>query len=222
MPIVRRVLLMTIAASVLVGVAACGNSTPSSTVLLKDAQSAYDSASSVKVAGVVQYKGDNYDVDLALSRSGDLSGTISTSVQQIKLIIVGGTAYQYVSKEFFNQLVQLQKAPASLCAAICNKYLKAPPSGQYAPFTLTSLISQFNSSLPTASSSVTRTTFAGQPAYKLTEPDGSKAYIASRGKHYLLGVAGARQGELTLTEWNTVPAIVAPPASEIADYSGAG
>jgi hypothetical protein len=219
---VRRVLLMPVAASLLVGVAACGSSTPSSTALLKDAQSAYDSASSVKVSGVVQYQGNNYDVDLALSRSGDLSGTISASAQVIKLIIVGGTAYQYVSKEFFSQLVQLQKAPASLCAVICDKYLKAPPSGQYAPFTLTSMISQFNSSLPKASSTVTLTTFAGQPAYKLTEPDGSKAYIARRGKHDLLGVAGSREGQLTLSEWNTVPAIVAPPASQIADYPGGG
>jgi hypothetical protein len=215
---VRRVLLASLAASLLVGVAACGNSTPSSTVLLKDAQAAYDSASSVKVSGEVPYKGESYDLNLALSRSGDLSGTISTPIQEIKLVIVGGTAYQYVSKEFFSQLVQLQKEPASLCAVICNKYLKTPPSGQYTPFTLTSMISEFNSAMPNVSSTVTPTTFARQPAYELTEPDGSKAYIARRGKHYLLGVAGSKEGELAFSEWNAVPAIVAPPASQIANY----
>src|SRR5271169_1068148 len=115
MPMMKRALLVSLAASLLVGVTACGSSTPSSTVLLKDALSAFDSASSVKVSGVVPHKGGNYDVDLAMSRSGDLSGTISTSIQQINLIIVGGTAYQYVSKEFFAQLVLLHQVSASLC-----------------------------------------------------------------------------------------------------------
>jgi hypothetical protein len=217
----KRALLVSLAASLLVGVTACGSSTPSSTVLLKDALSAFDSASSVKVSGVVPHKGGNYDVDLAMSRSGDLSGTISTSIQQIKLIIVGGTAYQYVSKDFFTQLVLLHQVSASLCAVICDKYIKSAPSGQYAPFTMTSMISGLNSTMPKASSSVTLTTFAGQAAYKLTEADGTHAYIAERGKHYLLGVA-AKEGELTFTEWNTVPAIMAPPVSQIADYPGAG
>ena len=218
---VRRVLLVSLAASLLVGLAACGSSTPSSTVLLKDALSAFDSASSVKVSGVVPHKGGSYDVDLAMSRSGDLSGTISTSVQQIKLIIVDGTAYQYVSKNFFTQLVLSQQVSASLCPVICNKYLRTPPSGQYAPFTMQAMISVLNSTMPRASSSVTLTHFAGQPAYKLTEPDGTKAYIAVRGQHNLLGV-DAKDGELTFSEWNTVPAIAAPPASQIADYPGAG
>jgi len=114
---VRKALLVSLAASLLVGLAACGSSTPSSEALLKDALSAFDSASSVNVTGVVPHKGGSYDVDLAMSRSGDLSGTISTSIQQIKLVIVGGTAYQYVGRDFFAQLVLLQKVPASDIAA---------------------------------------------------------------------------------------------------------
>jgi hypothetical protein len=156
-----------------------------------------------------------------MSRSGDLSGTISTSMQQIKLVIAGGTAYQYVSRDFFAQLVLLQKVPASECAVICNKYIKTLPSGQYAPFTMTSMISGLNSTMPRASSSVTLSTFAGQPAYKLTEPDGTYVYVAERGKHYLLAVA-AKKGELTFSKWNSVPAIVAPPASQVANYPGTG
>jgi hypothetical protein len=221
MLMVRRVLLASVAVSLLVGAAGCGTSTPSSTGLLTDAQKAFDAASSVKVSGTVRYKSETYDVDLAMSRSGALSGTITTSLQQIKLIIVDGIAYQYVSKEFFNQLVQLQDIQASLCPVICDKYLKMAPSGQYAPFTLTSMISSFNSMMPKLSSTVALTTFAGQAAYKLTEPDGSSAIIAKRGPHYLLALA-ASEGKLSFSEWNDVPAIVVPPASQIADYNGAG
>jgi hypothetical protein len=151
---VRKLLLVSLAASLLVGVAACGSSTPSSTALIA-------------------------------------------------------------------QLVLLRKVPASECAAICNKYLKTPPSGQYAPFTMTSMIGGLNSTMPKASSSVTLTTFVGQPAYKLTEPDGTYVYIAERGKHYLLEVT-AKKGELTFSQWNSAPAIVAPPASQVANYPGAG
>ncbi len=52
------------------------------------------SLAAIKVSGVVPDKGQSYHVDLAMSRSGDLSGTISTPAQVIKLIIVRGTAYQ--------------------------------------------------------------------------------------------------------------------------------
>ncbi len=218
MLMVRRLLLVSLAASLLVGVAACGSSTPSSTALLQDAQSVFNSAASARVSGVVPYQGQSYDVDLAMTRSGDLSGTITTPEQQIKLIIVAGTAYQYVSKEFFSELLQLQKVPASLCPVICNKYLKTPSTGQYKPFTLAAISSVFSSTMAKVSSAVTQTTFAGQPAYKLTTPDGTQAYIAERGQHDLLGVSVPKEGELTFREWNAVPAITAPPTSQIADY----
>lgn len=80
---VRRVLLVSLAASLLGAVAGCGNSAPSSTVLVSDAQSAFDSESSVKVSGVLPHQGQNYHVDLAMSRSGDLSGTIRRAVRDL-------------------------------------------------------------------------------------------------------------------------------------------
>jgi hypothetical protein len=215
MAMARRLLLVPLAASLLVSVAACGSSTPSSAVLLRDAQAAFDSASSVKVSGVVPVKGQSYRVDLSMSASGNLSGTISTPVQQIKLITVDGTGYQYVTREFFGELVQLQQVPASMCKLICDKYLKEPPSGQDPPFTLASMISLFRAAMPQVSKTVTPTTYDGQPAYELTQPDGSRAFIARQGQHHVLGIA-SKDGKLTFSEWNSVPAIVAPPASQVA------
>jgi hypothetical protein len=79
-----------------------------------------------------------------MSRSGDLSGTIITPIQEIKIIIVSGTAYQYVSRDFFNKLVQSKEEPASLCATICNKYVENVPLGKYAPFTMASMNDLFS------------------------------------------------------------------------------
>jgi hypothetical protein len=219
---VRRILLMSLTASMLVGIVACGSSTPSSTSLIQDAQAALNSASSVRISGVLPEKGEKYRVDLAMSRSGDISGTIITPVQDIKITIVAGIAYQYVSKDLFSKLVQAKVEPASLCATICNKYVEDAPSGKYKPFTMASMNNLFSKTMPKVSGSVTLTTFAGQPAYKLTDPNGSEAYIARSGQHYLLGVAVAKEGELTFSEWNRVPTIVAPPASQMATSLGAG
>src|SRR6266705_467934 len=208
------------AAALLIDMAACSSSgpaagsTPSSTTLLKDAESAFASASSVKMSGVVPHNGRGYAVNLAMFRSGDMSGTIGEGAIKVALTIVHGTAYEYVSKKFFSEIRQVQNIPASDCAVICGKYVKIP-TGQYRTFNLASIARLFNSKMPKGNATVKVTNFAGQPAYELTEPDGSQAFIAKQGTHYLLAVHASKKATVTFTEWNSVPAITAPPTSKI-------
>lgn len=224
----RNVLLVSFSAGgLLAGMAACssggsavGGSTPSPTTLLRDARSAFDSASSVKISGVVAHNGSQITVNLAMFRSGDTKGTVRLGATQVALTIVHGRAYEYVSKKSFSEISQSQKIPASACAVMCGKYIEVPIR-QFHTFNLASITRLFDSTMPTINATVKVTTFGGEPAYELTEPDGGRAFIAKQGKHYLLEVRWAKQA-VTFTEWNNVPAVTAPPASKIVNPSSLG
>jgi hypothetical protein len=218
----KMALLVSFAVALPIGMAACSSggpaaagSMPSSTTLVKDAGSAFASASSVKISGIVPHNGKGYAVNLAMTRPGNMSGTVASGTIKVALIVVNGTAYEYVSKKLFSEIRQVQKIPASFCAVICGKYVKIP-IGQYRTFNLASMARLFNSRMPKGNATVKVITFAGQPAYELTEPDGSHAFIAKQGTHYLLAVHASKIAAVTFTEWNSVPAITAPPASKIA------
>jgi hypothetical protein len=220
----RKAVLASLAVcGLLAGMTGCSSSgpAPSSAALLKDARTAFDSASSVKISGLVSYKGTKYSLNLAMFRAGDVSGTIGNGSVQVTLIVVHGKAYEYISRKFFNQVSKSQGVPAAACALICDKYI-AVPAGHYGTFNLASMTRLFDSTMPKSNATVKVTTFGGQPAYELTEPDGSQAFIAQQGRHNLLAVRATGKGSLTFTEWNSVPPLTAPPASKIAKLPGLG
>src|SRR5262249_14685223 len=198
-----------------------GNSAPSPRALVRDARSAFDSASSVKISGVVAYNGKNLTVNVGMFRSGDVSGTVSIDGTSVPLTIVNGKAYEYVSKKLFRAISQTQRIPAAACAVICGKYVEGS-IGVLRTFNLASLTRLVNSKMPRAGGTVKVTSFRGQPAYELSAPEGSQGFIAEQGKHYLLGIHMPRQGTLTFSEWNSVPPVKPPPASKIAHLSGLG
>jgi len=69
--------------------------------------------------------------------------------------------------------------------------------------------------VPTSELRVSVTTYAGQPVYELSG-HGLRLYIAENGTHYLLGIIDpAKFGTVTFSDWNSVPPISPPPASEV-------
>jgi hypothetical protein len=61
----------------------------------------------------------------------------------------------------------------------------------------------------------------GQPAYRLTDPEGDYLYVAKNGTHYPLEITRPGSGTLSFSEWNSVPPISAPSARQVISLPGA-
>jgi len=212
---------LTAVAGVLV-LAGCGSSggvTPSSkppsvSSLVSTTKADFRSAKSVRFSGHVRQAGHLVTLDLKMLRSGDFSGTVSLSGATFRLVRVGGKTYAYVSKSFFAYLHTTRHVPAGTCALICGKWFTLP-SGALPQFSLGSLAAKFDHVSPPKGTHTTVTTFAGQPAYKVSS-SGKAAFWAKNGHHYLLGFRLQKQDvALTFSQWNKVPPISAPPASKV-------
>lgn len=216
---------MTVVAGLALTLAGCGSSgtahgtgagQPSAASLIAAMKSAFRSAKSVRMSGSLTVQGQSAKLDLGLLRSGDASGTITLGTTALRVLLVDGSAYAYVSKAYFTYLGQSQHVPALACALICGKYIRVP-AGAFSKFDLPTMIGQLGGKLPVPTSElhVSVTTYAGQPAYELSG-HGLRLYLAEHGTHYLLGIVDpAKFGTLNLSEWNSVPPISPPPASDI-------
>jgi hypothetical protein len=220
-----RVLIAVLASGTLLGLAACGSSgsagsgtTPTATSLESDTIAALKAAHSVRLSGTITNKGQVIRIDMGF-RSGAANGSLSgpfagTSSVSFHLIVTGGAGYILVDKQFFQSVLQRNGAPASACATFCGKYIKVPAK-QFSSFNLNGLITQaFRSSIK-VSAAVTSSTINGKPAYRLTDAKGDYLYVAKSGTHYPIEITRPGSGALVFSEWNSVPPISAPPASQI-------
>jgi hypothetical protein len=190
---------------------------PSVATLVRDAQAAFASASSVRISGIVNYGGRALSLDVGMFRSGDLSGTITLGQLTEKVVVSGANKYVFASQEFFRYLEKTQHVPASACAVVCGKYIKEPAGTATSKFSLTALARLFEKDVPVTASvpSIKVVRFHGQPAYELTH-NGQSAFIAEHGTHYLLGLSDPAKHELArFNDWNSVPPVIVPPASQV-------
>jgi hypothetical protein len=222
-----RSLMVILASGTLLGLAACGSSgsagsrmTPAAVSLYTDALAALKSAQSVRLSGTITNKGQVIRVDMGLFRSGAVSGSLSgpfagASSVSFHLIVTGGTAYILDDKQFFQKVLQRNGLPASACAIFCGKYFKVPAKQFSSIFSLNALINQTVRSNVKVSATVTSSTINGKPAYRLADTHGEYLYVAKSGIHYPIETTRPGSGAIVFSEWNSVPPISAPPASQI-------
>jgi len=230
----RKRILAAIAttAALLGGVAACGGSgssgpqgsnAPAAQTVVNDALAALRSAQSVRISGGLVQSGKSLHLDVGFIRSGSLSGTLSGPFAGIqatfKLVIVGGKGYILLDKQFFNAISKTNNIPASACATICGKYI-AVPATQFGDFSLNGLTHSVFKGNNKAAPGVTTTTINGQAAYRVTDGHGSYLYVAENGTHFPLEITKSGTGTLVFSDWNSVPPVTAPPASQVITLPG--
>ena len=196
---------------------------PSSQTLLNDTLTALRTAKSVRISGGLVKNGQSLHLDVGFIRPNSLDGSISgpfAGVQAtFKIIVVGGEAYVLLNKQLFNAISKAHHIPSATCAVICGKYIKVPAS-QFGGFTLNGLSNSVTKSTNKAVPGVTATTINGQAAYRISDGHGSYLYIAANGTHYPLEITKPGTGTLLFSEWNSVPPIAAPPASQVISVPG--
>jgi hypothetical protein len=196
---------------------------PSAQALVNDALTALKSAQSVRISGSVTQSGKNLRLNVGFVKSGAFSGTMSGpfagTQATFTLIATGGKTYLLLDKAFFNALSKTQGIPASACQTLCGKYV-AVPAAQFGNFSLNGLTSSMLKGAHKAAPGVVVTSVNGQPAYRVSDGHGSFLYIAENGTHYPLEITKPGTGTLTFTDWNSVPPITAPPASQVISLPG--
>lgn len=230
-----RLLAATVASVMLMSVVACGRSgssagagstaTPSARTLASDAINALRSAQSVRFDGTVTVSGRSVSLHMGFFRSGDVSGTVMASLVggaaiSVRLLGLGRTYYIMISKEYFSRVLQAAGLPAADCAKLCGKYLKVPAArfGNLAEVLRDKLFKgNFNTNVEPG---VTIATVNGEAAYRLTSGPHTNIYVARYGTHYLLKASMSGQGAVVFSEWNSVPPVTPPPASQVVKLPG--
>jgi hypothetical protein len=197
---------------------------PDVAVLLRQTGAAIRAASSVHISGTVPQAGKTVGVNLAVTRSGALSGQISENGAAITVLATHGHTYLKLSAEF----LKLSRLPAAVCTLFCGKYLEATTTQSQALLnglsmgSLMDSITQFIASTPARPISYVGTgTVDGEPTWLLQDSYEDLVYVASHGKPYILRVVAAQPsaGTLSLTQWDAAPIPGPPPTSQVVKLS---
>lgn len=193
--------------------------------ILSSAKTSANAAKSAHVVGDVVDEGSKMHIDIK-GQTDDKNQviTIKTATDGTATVLtVNGKSYVKADKTYWTK----QGAPAAAAASIADKYVAVPAGkdSSFKQFSLKTLLAGVTKDFDTTGASaddttVTSTTFSGQPALKLAPKSGTSTKDASitttsDAKHYPLQVISS-SGTVTFSEWNTVGPIAAPPASQIA------
>jgi hypothetical protein len=197
-------------------------SPPAARALLSRATAAVKSATSVRVDGNISHSGTAEGMDLALTKSGDVYGTLVVGGGTLTVLGIGGKSYVKVSAAFLKEA----KLPSAACVLMCGKWLKLRPSdakNMLSGIGWTTMVGSTSGPPPAGLKVRGTATVNGVPAWILRPSAGGAIYIAARGQPYPLRlVAPGHAGQINLTDWNTATIPPPPPASEVVDLSQLG
>lgn len=204
-------------------VSACG-STPGSepaSQIVPELQAAALRASSVHVTGLLIEKKQTTTLNVSIKGSS-VAGYVGPNSTPFYVLSLNGQSYVKLSAAFLNS----EKAPASLCATVCGKYVALPPGSTTQ---ITNLLSMqqldqqvfLNRSMTSAAGSscdFSPATVHGQPVLQCRQGN-STLDVAAHGVPYLLYWTGPSGQHLAFTQWNSVVLPAAPPPSEVVSAS---
>jgi hypothetical protein len=195
-------------------VSASAGPPPDAAALPKQVKTAMKNATSFHIAAVVTQGGSKVSVNMSMTRSGDMSGTMSVNKRPVNVLVTQGHAYLKVT----SGLLKSQNLPTAACTLICGKYLKVPAS--QAKSMLNGMdMSSFLGQVSVPQLSYVRTvTVDGQPAWQMRASDGSTVYVAAQGPPYPLRLTKG-PSRADFTQWNSVTIPPPPPASQVVDLS---
>lgn len=195
---------------------------PRVAVLLRHLGAAMREATSVRISGTVREGGKILGVNLALTRSGHMSGQVSRDRAGFTVLATRGHVYVRPTAAF----VKAVRLPSTVCRLVCGKYLELPSARSRAllrGLNMTRLMASLIRIARTAPRAVRyrgTATVAGRPAWLLVSR-GYRLFVAARGKPYPLRFTAPvqRDGSVSLTQWNAVRIPGPPPASEVVNLS---
>ena len=195
-------------------VSASAGPPPDTATLRQQVKTAMAKATSVHISALVTQGGSKVSVNMSMTRSGDMSGTMSADGKPVNVLVTQGHTYLKVS----SGLLKSQHLPSAACALVCGKYLKMPngqAKGMLNGLGMSSLLGRV--SVPQLSY-VRTVTVNGQAAWQMRASDGSTVYVAAHGPPYPLRMTKG-SSHADFTQWNAVTIPPPPPAGQVVDLS---
>lgn len=179
--------------------------------IVKDAQAATGSATSVHITGKVNSGGQNVQLDVVADH-GRGGGTITLNGSSFQTVLDGKTVYLKADKAAWTK-----EANASVASLLADKWLKTTTDNQdFAEFATLLDISQLVSNF-TPTGTLTKgkvTSIDGVPSVPVAEggSDGGTMYVGNSGTPYIVAIAGptSGSGQINFTQYNTAKIPAAP------------
>jgi hypothetical protein len=208
----------------MIALAACGSGTPStpspptasvaglqnqsSSQVLTAAQNAFSSATSVQAKGRVVSDGKTLDFTLQLPKSGGAQGSFVIDNDNYQVILLDDALYFKTDTAAVER-----KYGQQVAALIGERWIKTTADDQdfksFASLTYTNLSDSLNRQTAKSVPPVA-TTANGQPAVTIVLSDGTNLAVANAGPAYPLRSEQPGQGAIDLSNYNSVPPVVAP------------
>ena len=178
-------------------------------------------AKSVRIKGFVVDSGQKMTMDTASITGKGCQGTISMGTKgtfQVKTI--GTSTWLSADRVFWG--AQATKNP-TVAAVLAGKWIKLSAKSDLTSLTdlckmKDAMVKEFGSDTKTALKKGAVTTLDGAPALTLKDTDQSTLYVSVDAAPHLLRVTSpSGEGDLTFSDYDTVPALVAPAAATVLD-----
>ncbi|GAA4559181.1 hypothetical protein [Planotetraspora kaengkrachanensis] len=186
--------------------------------VIKQAHEASTSAKSVHLRGAFSDDDGTYELDTTMVRGKGGAGRITLDGQSVELTVIGKSAYMKGDKAFW-----AAAAGADAASMLAGKYVKMPSTEK--GFGDLAALVEFDKMYgemfsDTGDVKVTEPTeINGVPAITLHADDGSKIYVATEGKPYILRVSSPDDDSqyLDFLDYDKAVTLKTPPAGKVLD-----
>jgi hypothetical protein len=166
--------------------------------------------------------GQAVGLDVGLTRSGGIAGTVTQGGVPLTIVDAAGTVYIKATRAFLAEL----NVSASVCSVMCGKYvaMSSAKGDQLArELSMPQMLHSVTGNLPAFTSTGTQT-INGQLAQVLRGSDGSTLAVAATGTPYPVAAISppGQRDRLGFSQWNSVPQPTPPPASQVINLSKLG
>jgi hypothetical protein len=207
-------------------------SSPKATSVAKDvptAKAVYDemrknvkAATSVRIKGTVLDAGKTIKIDIAGDRDGkNTRALVNDGTGQAELLTAGGNVYIKADAAYW-----AKNGSGTIAKIAGDKYVKIPAGTGMDTLKVGTLLDGAFTDLPLAGAlqKVEPTDLAGVPAYLLSDRVGGEAkiYVSADGEAQLMRIVSVKTNPATLdfSQWNDVPPMSPPPASQLVKVPG--
>jgi len=192
--------------------------------LVPEIQSAANTATSVHVSGSMKHGAQTATIDVSID-GNSVAGFLGAYRTRFYVLSLNGDSFVKLNAAFLN----LEGAPAALCARICGKYVELPAASalQITGFlSMQQLVNEVFDTGNMGAAAHSGCTFSpasvnGQAVLQCRQGDATLD-VAAHGRPYLVYWSGPHGQHLAFSEWNSVVLPAAPPTSEVVSTSNLG
>jgi hypothetical protein len=192
--------------------------------LVPEIQVAAETAASVHVAGSVKQGAQTTTIDVSIY-GNSVAGFLGAFGTRFYVLSLNGASFVKLNAAF----LKVEKAPASLCATICGKYVELPTASATqitALLSMQQLVRQVFNNQNMSSAAASGCIFAptsrnGQSVLQCYQ-GGYTLDVAAHGPPYLVYWSGPQRQHLAFTDWNSVALPAAPQASQVVSINNLG